>query len=175
VASQGAYHITGAADLRRLADQLRAEGRRDLRDQLGQRLRGSARPLRDDLRSAIVAVPIRGSRARGSSGPVRARPSRSPVPVRATIAAAITATAILHGNTAGARVFIDYSKIPPKLRPLPKHINSGRWRHPTFGHSPWTTQYGREWWWPTIRPHMGRINADTARILSEIETRLARG
>lgn len=172
MASQGAFHLTGAADLRRLAAQLRDEGRRDLRNQLGDRLRRSARPVRDDLRAAIQAVPIRGSAARGTTRTrQRTRPSPDG-PLRANIASAITASAILHGNSAGARVFIDYSKIPVRQRSLPKHINSGRWRHPTFGRSPWTTSYGREWWWPTIRPHTDRINRDTARILDDLQRRL---
>lgn len=172
MANERDFYLTGVADLRRLAAQLRDEGRRDLRDQLGSRLRRSARPVRDDLRAAIQAVQIRGSGARGSSrSRQRNRPSPDG-PLRANIANAITASAVLHGSSAGARVFIDYSKIPVGQRSLPKHINSGRWRHPTFGRSPWTTEYGREWWWSTIRPHTDRINRDTARILDDLQRRL---
>lgn len=172
MANERDFYLTGVADLRRLAAQLRDEGRRDLRNQLGERLRRSARPVRDDLRTAIQAVPIRGSAARGTARRrQRNRPSPDG-PLRAAIASAITASAVLHGSSAGARVFVDYSKIPVRQRSLPGHINSGRWRHPTFGRSPWTTSYGREWWWPTIRPHTDRINRDTAHILDDLQRRL---
>lgn len=173
MANERDFYLTGVADLRRLAAQLRDEGHRGLRDQLGARLRRSAAPVRDDLRAAIQAVPIRGSAARGTNRtrPQRRRPSPDG-PLRAAIANAITASAVLHGSSAGARVFVDYSKIPVRQRSLPGHINSGRWRHPTFGRSPWTTSYGREWWWPTIRPHTDRINRDTARILADLQRRL---
>lgn len=176
MANERDFYLTGAADLRRLAAQLREEGRRDLRNQLGARLRRSAAPLRDDLREAILGVPIRGGGRGGARRSPRAngRNNRT-AGLRETIAASITATAILHGDAAGARVFIDYSKLPAQQRTLPGHINSGRWRHPTFGHSPWATQYGREWWWPTIRPHMDRINRDAARILDDLRDRLERG
>lgn len=167
------FYISGAPGLRELARRCRAAGRADLRTSMTRRIRSAAQPAVDDLRAAARAVPIRGS---GSSGRRRAdaganaRNGRT-AGLRETIARAIKLTIRTGGNSAGARIFVNKDLMPPGQRNLPEHTNS-RWRHPTFGHSPWTNQYGQAWWWPTLRRHQDDMRTRVRRVLDDVANRL---
>ncbi|MGW6295172.1 hypothetical protein [Streptomyces sp. NPDC055058] len=169
--AQRDFWVTNTGQLSRLQRRLLAAGRGDLRDNLNRRIRHAATPTHRDLQNAARTLRIWGPGSRsGRSG--RAR--RDGPPLRATIAAAIRLSVTTGG---GSKLWIDKSRLPADWRTMPKNLNEGRWRHPTFGNKSrggWVNQYSTpNWWWNTIRPRMPRMKADVERIRADIQRRVA--
>jgi hypothetical protein len=164
--------MVGQAELAALARRLKDAGRGDLRRQLDSRLRSAARPLVNDLRQAVRTTPVTGARGGGGRQRARHQASDNPVGLRESIARAITMQVRATGRFGGVRIRVDRQQLPPSQRTLPGHLDSGRWRHPTFGHRPWVAQYSRPWWTPTVRRHTPRMQAQIRRVLDDIARRI---
>ena len=170
--------IEGGERLERLALDLRAVGRGDLRKELNKELRGVANPIRDDLRSAIQSVNVKGVRGGGSkqrlafesaSGPKRAK-ARG---LRASIARSVETKVTLSGRRTGVRIRVNPMKLPPDQRALPRLIDRGEWRHPVFGNREvWAAQKGSPWFYVTIRPHADLARKKVEAVMGEIRRRL---
>jgi hypothetical protein len=163
----------GQAELARLAARLREAGRGDLRRQLDSRLRSAARPLVTELKGAIRSTPVSG--ARGGGGRQRARHVNAALPtgLRESIAQAVTLSVRSTGRYGGVRIRVDRQQLPRSQRSLPGHLDTGRWRHPTFGHRPWVTQTARPGWWTqTVRRRTPGMQAQVRRVLDDIARRI---
>lgn len=164
----GSFYVTGSGQLTALQRRLNAVGRTDWRENLNRRIRHAAQPVKDDLVRTMLGLPIHGQGGRGGGGP-----SPNTRPLRVTLAAAIRLSVPTGGGT---RIWIDKGRLPPDLRTMPRNLNSGHWRHPTFGNKRrggWADQYSKAGWWDaTIRPHTPRMTAQVARVLNDVERRL---
>ncbi|MET9517039.1 hypothetical protein [Streptomyces sp. NPDC002994] len=166
----GSVQITGTGQLIQLNRRLRAAGGPPLRQNMARRIRRAAEPLRNDLQDTMRGLTISST---GRSSGKRGGPSPTTRPLRATIAAAIRISVRTSGNP-GARVWIDYSSLPPDLRGMPKVINTGRIRHPVFGNRRrWATQTATPLWWDkTVRRHEPRMRAEVARVVDDVRRQL---
>jgi len=120
------------SDLRRVAQVLRSvEDGKELRKQLIKDLKSATEPAVAEARSAVMAIPARGT----------AQPA-----LRATVARKIGTQVKLSGRSAGVSV---RARKTPNLRGFknaPKKLQQrGGWRHPVYGRG-WTTQQGRADW-----------------------------
>lgn len=151
-----------------LSRRLNATSGAPVRAAMQRRIRRAAEPLRSDLQRTVRSLPIRGQGRKVSGGP-----SPTSRPLRATIAAAIRLSVRTTGNP-GARVWIDRAALPPDLRSMPKHMNSGRVRHPVFGNKRrWVNETTPQLWWEsTIRRHRPRMDREVERILRDVRQRL---
>jgi len=161
--------IIGTGQLLELQRRLRAAGNEGLRQSMQRRIRRAAEPLKDDLQRTARSLQIRSQGGGGS------RPSPTSRPLRATIAAAIRISVRTTSGSAGARVWVDRSALPPDLRNMPGVLNTGRIRHPVFGNRhKWVTQWvsPSPWWDATVRRHQPRMRAEIARITDDVKSRL---
>ncbi|MGV2914497.1 hypothetical protein [Streptomyces alfalfae] len=163
--------LLGTGQLLELQRRLRAAGHESLRASMQRRIRRAAEPLRDDLQQTIRTLPIR-SEGRRSGG--RGGPSPTTRPLRATIAEAIRISVRTTGGAAGARVWVDKSRLPPDLKNMAATINEGRIRHPVFGNRRrWATQWAQPPWWDTtLRKHRPRMEREVARVLDDVRRKL---
>lgn len=163
--------LLNTGSLIELQRRLRAAGNETIRASMQRRIRRAAEPLRDDLQQTIRALPIR-SEGRGAGK--RGGPSPTTRPLRATIAGAIRISVRTTAGGAGARVWIDRSRLPPDLRNMPAVINTGRIRHPVFGNRRrWAQQSAAPLWWEsTVRSHTPRIEREVARVMDDVRSRL---
>lgn len=162
--------ITGTGQLLELQRKLRAAGNENLRASMQRRIRRAAEPMHSDLRQTALNLRIS---SQGGSG--RSRPSPTTRPLRATIAAAIRISVRTTAGGAGARVWIDQSRLPPDLKNMPASLNSGRIRHPVFNNRHrWVNQYvtPSPWWDSTVRRHQPRMWAEVRRITDDVKSRL---
>lgn len=165
--------ITGQSELAALSRRLRDAGRGDLRRQLDSRIRSAARPLVTDLKQTVRTLPVSGSRGGGGLQRARHLASANPRGLRESIAAAVQLQVRATGRYGGVRIRVDRQQLPPKQRTLPGHLDTGRWRHPTFGHRPWVTQAARPGWWTqTVRRRTPAMTAQVRRVLDDIARRV---
>ncbi|WP_327655697.1 hypothetical protein [Streptomyces sp. NBC_00483] len=173
--------ILNTGSLLELQRRLRAAGNENIRSSMQRRIRHAAEPLKDDLQSKIRGLDIRSDgRKRNRDGVVpHGGPSPTTRPLRATIAGAIRISVRTTAGGAGAKVWVDKSRLPADLRNMPKVINEGpppgRIRHPVFNNrSRWASQYVQPHWWDnTVRDHMPRIEREVARVLDDVRRRLS--
>lgn len=165
--------IEGTDELVALAKRLKEAGDKKLQRELSRSVRKVTRPIVKDLRSAIKSLPVSGSRGRGSRSRANydldrmkklteknALKAIKRAGLRDTIARAIRSEFRTTGRSAGVKISVKGTLIPPDQRVLPKYLDSPKgWRHPVFGNRQnWVRQKGRPWWSVTIQPH-----ADKAR------------
>ncbi|MFD4258241.1 hypothetical protein ACFWR9_11570 [Streptomyces sp. NPDC058534] len=168
--AQRDFWITNTGDLATLQRRLRQAGDGTLKNNLNRRIRHAATPIHRDLQRTMRTLRVWGP---GSRAGRASRPGRSGPPLRATIAAAIRLS-VTTGS--GAKLWVDKGQLPADWQTMPKNLDKGHWRHPTFGNKSrggWADQYSEaNWWWNTIRPHMPRLRRDVERILNDVERRL---
>lgn len=162
--------LLGTGQLLELQRRLRTAGNESLRSSMQRRVRRAAEPLHSDLQSAIRQLPLSATGRRGRGG-------RSPTtrPLRATIAQAIRISVRTSAGSAGARVWIDRSRLPRDITTgLVRQINDGRVRHPVFGNRRrWAQQTAPPLWWErTVRSHTPRMEREVARVLDDVRRRL---
>ncbi|MEU7400708.1 hypothetical protein [Streptomyces sp. NPDC044948] len=169
--AQRDFWITNTRDLTALQRKLRRAGDGTLKNNLNRRIRHAATPMHRDLQRKMRTLRVWGPGSRSGGG---RRSGRSGPPLRATIAAAIRLSVTTGG---GAKLWVDKSRLPADWQTMPKNLDAGSWRHPTFGNKSrggWVDQYAEaNWWWNTIRPHMPRLKRDVERILNDVERRLS--
>lgn len=129
------------------ARAFRQAGRGELTQELRSAFRWGAQKALTEGRREVRGIRISSSGSGG--GP----PSRS-TGLRRGIADQMTVSVRLYGTHAGYTV--------KRRGPIPGHgrsterlpfysDNVGRWRAPTFGHSPWHTMRGQDWYAPSQR------------------------
>lgn len=160
--------IIGAEDWRKLSRNLRGKANRDFRSQLRKRIADAGRPIVDEVKNAVINLPITGEggggtaqrrrynsaraagRARAAGKDISkaaARGARKKAGLRRTVAGAVK----LQITAKGIRIYVDSKNLPENQRTLPRHLDSAKgWRRPTFGHSPWVHQQGKPYFASTI-------------------------
>ncbi|GIH27612.1 hypothetical protein Aph01nite_59220 [Acrocarpospora phusangensis] len=166
-------YIAGTEELVALARRLKETGQKELHKELGKAVRKVSTPIVGDLKQAVKAIPVTGSRGRGSRARAEfdldrmkklteknALRAASRAGLRDTIARAIRSDLKLSGRSPGVKISVKSQMLPQDQRSLPKKLDSPNgWRHPVFGNREnWVNQNGRPWWMTTIKPH-----ADKAR------------
>ncbi|YCK35179.1 hypothetical protein ACNF49_14150 [Actinomadura sp. ATCC 39365] len=93
--------------------------------------------------------------------------------LRATVARSLRLVTKTGSRLPRVRIEVDASKMPQDQRTLPKHLDSVKgWRHPTFGHDPWTTQHGRPWFSVTIERHLPAVRAHILKAMDDIANKI---
>ncbi|WP_426568088.1 hypothetical protein [Streptomyces canus] len=164
--------ILGTRQLTDLSRRLRAAGGPQLRQNMARRVRRAAEPLKGDLQQAIRSQPIvsEGRKPNKRGRVPRGGPSPTVRPLRATLAGGVRIS-VRQGTFAGARVWMDRSRLPADLRRMPRVIDDGRIRHPVFGNRKrWATQWARPagWWSRTVRAGYPRMRAEVERVLGDV-------
>jgi hypothetical protein len=141
-------HVTGAAELRRLARQMRGiERRAEIRKRLAAGLRTPGKEILVAVRTAAVAIPSRGESAR-----------RGRMPLGKRLARATQLQVKTSGDSAGVKLWVNPGKMPDGQRALPAYQEGedGPWRHSAFGNSDgeWFTQSPHPFFWPTVEPRL---------------------
>lgn len=93
--------------------------------------------------------------------------------LRVAVARSVSAKVSAGSRSSSLRVRAEQAKMPPSQRKLPAHLNTGRWRHPTFGRKPWVTQTADPGWFdgamsdtgPAVRDRAIAIVADYVKKL----------
>jgi hypothetical protein len=162
--------LLNTGSLLELQRRLRAAGSENIRSSMQRRIRRAAEPLKSDLQTTVRQLQITPPPRRTRQG----GPSPTTRPMRATIAAAIRISVRTSAGSAGARVWIDRSLLPPDLRQMPAALNEGRIRHPVFGNRRrWVQQNATPLWWDrTVRSHTPRIEREVGRVLDDVRRRL---
>lgn len=89
--------------------------------------------------------------------------------LRDTIARSLRLVVKTGSRSAMVRIEVDASKLPEDQRTLPRHLDSVKgWRHPTFGHDPWTRQIGKPWFAVTIKKHLPAVRANVLKAMDDI-------
>lgn len=193
--------ITGAEDLGKLAKRLKDAGDgKKLRKELLKAIRTAAKPALADTRKAVRAIPVtgargggRGQRQRKAFGDASARlqngagdpfeivdkeerarsRARKGSGLRDTVARSLRLTVKTGSKTPRIRIEVDASKMPEDQRTLPKHLDSVKgWRHPVFGHDPWTRQKGRPWFKVTIERHAPAVRARILKAMDDVADKI---
>jgi hypothetical protein len=151
-----------AADLKKVADG------KVLRKSLTKRLGAAVKPLVPEIRSAVKAIPSKGSG--GSASASRsAMSSRASGGLRDAIARAVQQKTSLSGQSVGVRLRVDSTKMPADQRSLPAMLEGiTPWRHPTFGHEPWVPQEAHPYFYKTITPHLDQVENEVAQVLNDV-------
>lgn len=157
--------VLGADQLRRLARDCNRAGQGEVRKEMTKRLRNSIKPIVPELRAAIRALPGGDDSARSEKAK-RERP-RS---LRDAAARGVQAKVSVAGPKAGARIRIDPRHFPDSQKTLPAYLDGSkpRWRHPTYGHSPWVMQRPHPYFDRTIRPHVPRVRQEMQQVLDDV-------
>ncbi len=157
----GAY----APNLAPLVASLRGlrDGRK-MRSALALALRKAQEPVRDKVRSEIMAMPSAGLR---KSGP----------PLRASIAREVRSEVKLDGPNPGARLVAGNSSMPRNFKHAPvRTVASRGWRHPVFGDmDKWVRQPGkRGWFYKPQREAEKSYREAILRVIAEFANKIAR-
>lgn len=157
-------------DMRRLARDFRAAGRRDLSRDMLKEMRGQVKPIVPRLRSAIRSTPSSTGNTRTS----KARQER-PLGLRDAMARGVQVKASLTGPKAGVRLRVDPRHFPEGQKSLPRYREGvlPRWRSPNWGRDEWKTQIARPVFFETIRPHVPAVQEGLRRIADDYQDRIA--
>ncbi|RKT49361.1 hypothetical protein [Saccharothrix australiensis] len=196
------FHVAGTDAFRRAAADLRAAGRGDLTRKMTAGMRRAAAPVVTEMQDRVRGVSTRTVRAgrrlattrTGRRGGASARQARAAHALRTrrrltdraritahrrsglrdTVARATGATASTSPTRAAVRIRAAQARMPADQRKLPRHLDKGRWRHPTFGRAPWVTQVVTpEWFSGPRRRHGPRVRTAAHAVVIDVLHRLA--
>lgn len=147
--------VGGRQRLDRLIRRLVAAAGGGLQERLGAGVVDESPAALEAVRSAWAGVDVSSSKGGGSSSGLRAR------------AAAATDFA---PTGKGVRFEVDGPAVDSRYgRSLAWYLNGvGRWRHPTYGRSPWQQQSGEVVFAPTLLQQEPRYRARLERVMDEI-------
>ncbi len=181
--------VVGADQFHELGKRLKAAGQKGLRREMGKGLRKGAAPLVADAQERVRGLPIQGHRGGASARQARAQHAlgkRKKLTERAklkahggsglreTVARATSAKVSTGARSSSLRVRAAQAKMPPSQRALPRYLNRGRWRHPTFGHDPWVEQTTPPAWFDDAMEAKGPAVRDAAvEMVAEYIAKLA--
>lgn len=152
----------GVRRMRELGVQLRGTDK-VLRLELQAAARAAALPIVNDVKAAVLAIPVTGGGGGGSFARAAAakRTPKGGHGLRNTIASATGMQIRTTGRLSGVRIRINVSKLPPDQQSLPWALDSPTgWRHPVFGDSNvWVRQRGHPYFEVTIRKHHAAARA----------------
>jgi hypothetical protein len=192
-----------AGQFRDLAKALRAAGKKpggELRKQLRTRITEAGKPVVEEVRSAVLAIPVtshgggsaqrsthaaleagrRAVKARGAPGKPRrtttaqaiARAAARPHGLRESIARAVK----LQITARGVRFIVNSSQLPESQRTLPRHLDSPKgWRHPVFANREhWVHQQGRPYFAATIKKRAVKFRQSIVQAMEDIKNKIER-
>jgi hypothetical protein len=151
--------IKGAEQLGDLAKRLKAEGEsgKGMRTQMLRELRAAAKPLAEDAKRAVEALPTKPPQDRG---------------LRAGIAKGVKVRTRTSGRQVGTRITVARFEGTN----LPRKLNKGTWRHPVFGTDTYVTQTIKPGWFDrTMRRGAPAVRRRAQRVLSDTAKRITRG
>lgn len=177
--------ITGAEQLGGLAKRLKQAGDqgKGLNKELRKAIRDGAKPAVAATKAAVKTIPVTGTRGGGRKAREEHAVGRSKAGteekrrakaqrgsgLRQTIAAAVRLKVATGSRNPRVRIEVDSARLPPDQRTLPSHLDNPKgWRKPTFGHDPWTKQYGKPWFKVTIRRYLPAVRAHIVRAMDDI-------
>lgn len=160
---------TGAAELRRLARDLRRAGEKKHNDELRRRLLVVGRKG-----AAAVRASVRATSSKGQSG----RAGRASL--RGKIARATEATVRSTGTRPGVKVWVNPGRMPDREQLLPAYYEGdiSPWRHPTFGRrskGQWATQRPHPYFWSALDSIAGDLSDAGQKVLDDIADPIERG
>ncbi|SDN73881.1 hypothetical protein [Allokutzneria albata] len=153
--------VVGTEQFEELARRLRETGNGAIAREMAKSLRASAEPAKAAAEQSVLGLPISGhSSGRGRAQReayllsrrkrVSARMAqriREGAGLRASTANALRTEVTASARTARLRIKVQKSLLPPGMRKLPKHMNSGKWRHPVWGNREvWVAQTAPPHW-----------------------------
>lgn len=147
-----------------------AAGGKKLDTKLRANIRETARPVVEELRSAVRSVQVQSSRG-GMGKPHYSRQ------LRARVASAVRVSVAYKG----VRFNVLGSAVGPYGSQLARYLDSelpgyARWRHPVFGHHDrWVEQHGSPWFFETIRHHAADFERACERAIDEVLRDIANG
>lgn len=162
-----------SSDLANMGRDFRATGRRDLAKEAGQRMRATLRPVVPEVRSAVRATPG----GTGDERSARARQAR-PRDLRDAVARGVQVKVSLSRNFAGVRLRVDTRHFPEGEKHLPQYLEGTlpRWRSRNWGREDeYKQQDAHPYFFPTVRRHIPRVQAELAEIVRDLSSQLAGG
>lgn len=169
--------VIGTDQFQRLARDLKRAGRGDLVRELAKSMRTASRPVVDLAKSNVLGVGTSSSRGGASARAARAahllRRRKSPTGrakllahrrsgLRSAVARTVSVQVRAGGKSASVRIRSNTSLMPVDQRKLPRHMNTGKWRHPVFGNrEAWVTQTvsPNQWFDRAMREGGPRVHA----------------
>ena len=152
----------GENDFRRLARDFGQAARGELQRRLRQHIYQTSIPILNELRAAVMGVHVTSSKGGMGSPPHTTN-------LRRRVAAALRITVAY----AGVRIGAAESQIGPSGAALAKYLDAElpefrRWRHPVFGGPAWETQFGKPWFFETIRNHQDEFEEACYRAVGDV-------
>lgn len=163
-------HVSvSSRELSDLARDLRRAGRKDVTKEAGKRMRQLLQPAVPEVRAAVRAIPSHTGHQRS----VRAVQER-PRGLRDATARGVQIKVSFSGKFAGVRLRVDTRHFPDGQKHLPQYLEGtlARWRSPNWGRDQWKQQPAHPFFYPTIRPHIPRVQAGLRDIADEMTEQL---
>jgi hypothetical protein len=181
--------VTGTAEFRRLARELKAAGDGRLARQMRTGMRKAAEPMLRAARSNVATLHSAGSRGGGTADRAAFTAGRSRrltesvqrrvmhhSGLRAAVARA-TRVETSTGRNPGVRLRTNIGQMPANQRKLPVHLNTGRWRHPVHGNREvWVTQTAapRGWFSRATKDHGPKVRNAAVEVVTATIAQLAK-
>jgi hypothetical protein len=171
--ADGDVRITGGAEFRALARDLRAAG--DVGQGLRKRLRAAIvaeiKPMQAETRKAALAIPSRG---------VAKNATRKNLPgLRKSIAKSIRVRVFFTPRFVGARLEADPAKMPAGMGNLPAYMEGEKpnWRHPVYGHRnrKWGKNSPHPYFYDTVDPKLPGARLAIQAAAHETAAQIERG
>lgn len=163
--------VRGTEKLRAMAQALRAADREDLLRGMQRAIRRAAKPTVKDVQKAAEQIRTEGQRKPGARRPF-VGPS-VPKGTRRAIAAAVVADVQLRGDEPLARFRVAKSRLPNRIKEMPRKFDDGRFRHPVMGNrNVWVSQTSQPWFWPPIRDNVKTFRDEIDMAIDETRAKL---
>lgn len=173
--------IQGAQRLKDVSAKLKAAGRGDLEKQLRAAIRKEAGPALDGVRSAILALDIKGTKGGGrasreefAAARVRTEWAKARARRNAGLRATIAAATNVKVRARGVTIEVNGARMPPDQRTLPMATDSTKgWNHPVYGNREiWAHQIGGEWFYKTLLGHAEKFRQALNDAMDDVARRI---
>lgn len=181
--------IRGTAEFRVVAAKLKAAGNGQLRRELARNMRTAAQPVMRAMQRAVMATEAAGVRGGGGQqrreftvGRARRATERTKRRaaagrgLRATVGRTLRTKVSTGARSARVEIRSDTKLMPQNQRKLPRHMNTGKWRHPVMGNREvWVAQTVTPpgWFDRPARRHGGEIRDSAVDVVNDINRRIA--
>lgn len=181
-----------ASDFAALSRALKSYGMDVVRKEMSKELRAVARPIVDDMRSAVKGIDSAGSsgastaqraattlRSRYRRGGLTARSVERTVGrsgLRESVARSLRIAVRDSGRRVGVYITTEGTRLPSDQRTMPRRLNTGRWRHPVFGdRNTWVTQSITPpgWFMKAADAHRSRALRQAEAVIEQYRDNLA--
>ncbi len=157
---------TGAAELRRLAHDLRAAGdKQAINAELRRDLMALGRKGAAEVRASVRATPSKGQSARRGRASLRSK------------VAYATESKVRTTTRPGVIVWVNPARMPAGEQSLPGLLDGqGRWRHPVFGNtSVWRGQRSHPYFNSAVNPIVEQLADAGDKAIDRIANKIERG